>query len=116
MKNLYVRSASEYSKKEKVLLYLLAALIIAFLIGGSLWKDQEYNRTVLEGKKLKVKIRSVYCTYGKGQSGLFFLDKNNKVNKVIVNHDCYKYKKGDTVNVIYNEKQDWYYISNQSIP
>jgi hypothetical protein len=108
-----VKPPKEYSKKEKIFLYSLTAVIIVFLIGGSLWKDHEYNRTLSEGEKLKVRIRSVYCTSGRGQSGLFFLDRKNKMNHANVNHkDCYKYREGDTITVLHNEKLDWYYIAN----
>jgi hypothetical protein len=112
LKNLYVKPPREYSKKQTIALYILAILIIGFLVGSSLWKEAEYNRTILEGKKLTVIIRSVYCSSGKGKSGLSFIDSNNKVNIVNINHeDCYKYKKGDTISVLHNEKQDWYYIA-----
>ena len=102
----------EYSKKEKIFLYLLTAVVIVFLVGFSLWKDHEYNRTLSEGIKLKVRIRSVYCTSGRARSSVFFLDRNNTMKHANVDKNCYKYKQGDTITVLHNQKLDWYYIAN----
>ncbi|RZJ98684.1 MAG: hypothetical protein EOO46_24710 [Flavobacterium sp.] len=95
----------------KKVVYIVAFLIVGFLVGFSLWKDKVYKDTVSKNQKVTVRILNVECTSGKGQSSLYFRDIQNKINHANINHhDCSKYRKGDMVTLLYNEAQDWYHV------
>lgn len=85
--------------------------MLGLLIALSIWKDTVYNDTLIKNQKVTVTILNVVCLSGKGQSSLYFKDQQNKINHVnIDNQDCQKYNKGDTITILYNQEQDWFFI------
>lgn len=95
----------------KKLSYVGAFIIILFFVGFGFWRKQVMKESLVNGQRFTATIHSVDCTSGKEQSKLFFLDSENKLNHTnISRQDCYKYNSGDTLTVIYHEKQNTFFI------
>ena len=116
MNNLYIKPPGEYSKREKIILYTTAVLIIAFFVFINYYQTSKNEKTIRNGKKLKTRIIDVGCTTGKGKSRLYFRDEHNQIKHVNVTYlQCKEFRDGDTISIFVNVMDDWYEIDPASL-
>lgn len=105
-----------YSMKGKLVIYLLAAVVISFLLFMQYYQNKRHNEAEIRGAKIRVLITKVSCNNGRLKSSLYFRNRRNEVKHVNVSYVvCKQHKEGDTVIVFANEANDWYEIDLNNI-
>jgi hypothetical protein len=98
-----------YTKKEKLIIYVVGAIVVSLLAYTGFYQYKKYRDTFVNGINFKTQIIEVSCTGGGTKSRFYF--RNMKGDKKYVNvskSDCLLFKVGDSISVFENKTEDWY--------
>jgi hypothetical protein len=100
-----------YTKKEKLIIYVVGAIVVLLLAYMGFYQYKKYRDTLVNGIKFKTQIIEVSCTGGSTKSRLYFRNMNEYKKHVNVKKsDCLLFKVGDSISVFENKTEDWYEI------
>lgn len=107
--NSKMRQQVSYSKRSKLIIYVLGGAVVAFLVFMYYYQAKMSSETMLSGEKLLVVVINVECISTKTKGRLYFKNDKDVVKHVNLSYgDCKEYKIGDTISVYNNKDDDWY--------
>ena len=98
--NILIGQTLSYSRKAKLIIYILGAAVISFLLFMNYYQKRMYRETINNGRNIRAAIINIDCTNGKGKSRLYFKNEINEVQHVNVSYtECQAFHRGDSISV-----------------